>query len=784
VSNPGPELDLGIPGIVDAVLIGHSPSAATYQVRDAGSGNSAIVKILNAPNLRPERLDRFRAEQRVVQDLASHPGILTVYGTGVTSHGLPYVVSEPVRGGSIADRLSGANRLQGPDILALGVRMAGALESAHRGGVTHGDLRPEDLMLTEEGDPLIADFGVVALTGTGVGNTDDPRRLTHAAPELLDGESPTPSTDVYALASALFQLFAGKPAFVRPEDVSVIPVIKRIASSPLPDLAEMGVPAPVAAVITKAMAKDPPDRYESAEDFGRALQQAQLVGGFPMTEMPMLTPPSRVPASWLDQPKVPKIEGAAALGGPPAAGGKPSGGPGGPGGPPGGKPAGGPPGPGGPPSPATAKKKGRLPLIAATSVLVVALIGGGVFLATKGGNGKGGNSSSDGGGGGTPEGLGTSQVDVKAGDTFAVQDVKNLPKDSVLLIKIDPKKNDFDPKLTVTTGDGKLQDQYKKFFPDTSRVFPVGNDTVLSDVSDRSGVDGDALLVPFDKGKAGDSDNEVFPVPFGGDFHIVVFSADGKSSGAATLDIKSQTFANAPAKGQDYLDKLAAQKFVNRFAGKINFDLNGDNANTNGANTNNSDNTDVTDPAPAGFKTVDEKFAQSGAEMSVVVPDTWTAITDESNNDPILVASLGDPNAFPDAKFADEGVRVDGFGPGSGFTGLAADPTNPGAFQTGVAKLRKLDTLCTPGAVTDYATAAGFKDDGVFTGVGQRFAKCGGTGGDVVLLTIVPSPTADFMVTVEVHLGAKDNEQALINVASSFNLFNFPPAASGAPAAS
>jgi len=201
---------------------------------------------------------------------------------------MPYIVSGEQTGGSIGDRLRGPTPMTGPDVIALGVRLAGALESAHRAGVVHGDLRPDDMLLTADGEPLLSDFGLVTLIRSSAAGVTDPPELAHVAPELLDGQPASPASDVYALASTLYTLLAGEPAYVRRDDTSVVPVIKRIASDPLPDLTAKGVPPSVAEVVAKAMSKAPADRYKSAQDFGRALQQAQVALGLPMTDMTLL----------------------------------------------------------------------------------------------------------------------------------------------------------------------------------------------------------------------------------------------------------------------------------------------------------------------------------------------------------------------------------------------------------------------------------------------------------------------------------------------------------------
>src|SRR5205823_44112 len=223
--------------------------------------------------------------------LVGHPNIVPVYGHGWTETGMPYVVSGEETGGSIGDRLRGPTPMTGPDILSLGVRLAGALESAHRAGVVHGDLRPDDMMLSPQGEPLVADFGVVTLVRPNATDVTDPAELAHVAPELLDGQAASPDSDLYALCSALFTLFAGAPAYVRPGDQSIIPVIKRIASDPLPDLSSKNVPAPLVDALGRGMAKDPDERPRSAHDFGRSLQQTQVALGLPVTEMVLLGAP-------------------------------------------------------------------------------------------------------------------------------------------------------------------------------------------------------------------------------------------------------------------------------------------------------------------------------------------------------------------------------------------------------------------------------------------------------------------------------------------------------------
>ncbi len=368
--------DLGIPGIDSVTEIGRSAAATTYRVRDVASSQMVVVKVLNTSNLSPGATDRFDREQKAIEGLNEHPNLVTVYGHGFIANGQPYVVAEEVTGGTVAQRLKGGAPMTGPDILQLGVRIAGALESAHRAGVVHGDLRAEDIMLSAIGEPLLADFGIVSVTGITPDRTDDPQRLAHVAPEVLQARGVSPTSDVYGLASILYALLAGEPAFVTPSDYSVIPVITRIASNPPPDLRQKGVPDPVADAVENGMTKDPSGRPSAARDFGRVLQQAQVALGLPMTEMSVFTPagmPSQprqeAPAGFEGTQQVVPLRQQPGPSGPPPA--EPPGGPPGPGGPGGGPPAG-PPG---------AKQPSRTPLILGAAAVVVLLIGSGLAFA-------------------------------------------------------------------------------------------------------------------------------------------------------------------------------------------------------------------------------------------------------------------------------------------------------------------------------------------------------------------------------------------------------------------
>jgi hypothetical protein len=291
--------DLGIPGISGATELARTPATTTYRAVEDASGRSVIVKVLSR-DATPEVRARFDYDQARLAELAEHPNVVRVLGHGYTPAGKPWVQTEAVEGGSMADRVGSG--LDGPGVLRLGIRVAGALESAHRRDVVHGDLRPDDVRLGAGDDPRVADFGLALVTGHGPDRATDVAGLAHAAPEQLQTHLPTPASDVYALGSVLYALLAGGPAFVRPGDTSVAAVGARILTDAPRDLRADGVPAPVVDAIERALQKNPADRWASAEAFGIALQQAEVTLGLPITPMTVLGP-DRVVARPEPQPE-------------------------------------------------------------------------------------------------------------------------------------------------------------------------------------------------------------------------------------------------------------------------------------------------------------------------------------------------------------------------------------------------------------------------------------------------------------------------------------------------
>jgi YVTN family beta-propeller protein len=287
--------ELGIDGFDAAVEIGRGGFGVVYRARQPALSRLVAIKVLAAPADSGGR-ERAEREGRAMGALSGHPNIVNVLETGLTRSGRPYIAMTYLAQGSLADRIRREGGLQWQEAVRIGVKLAGALESAHAVGTLHRDIKPENILLSDYGEPQLADFGIARVAGAS--ETAVPRvaaSIAHAAPEVLEGEPPAPRSDLYSLASTLFTLVAGRSPFARLEDEAVVSQYVRIARDPVPDLRRYGVPDAPARVLEQAMAKRPADRQLSAAELGRQLQETQRRAGLPVTEMALVLPATEVP---------------------------------------------------------------------------------------------------------------------------------------------------------------------------------------------------------------------------------------------------------------------------------------------------------------------------------------------------------------------------------------------------------------------------------------------------------------------------------------------------------
>lgn len=308
-------IDLGIEGFEDAVEIGRGGFGVVYRARQPALNRTVAIKMISSTFGAAER-ERFAREGWAMGTLSGHPHIVNVYAVGIAPSGNPYIVMAYLARGSLAGHVEREGPLPWPEAARIGIKLAGALETAHRAGTLHRDVKPENILLSDYGEPLLADFGIARVQGgfeTASGLIT--ASMAHAAPEIFDGKVPTVASDVYALGSTIFTLLAGHPPFVANADEGLVALYLRIAAEPLPDLRPEGVPSSVCTVIEQALAKDPAARQSSAAELGRQLQEVERRSGLPVTEMALTSDAAdtrREPAP--AAPSVPAVGGQAATG--------------------------------------------------------------------------------------------------------------------------------------------------------------------------------------------------------------------------------------------------------------------------------------------------------------------------------------------------------------------------------------------------------------------------------------------------------------------------------------
>lgn len=285
---------LAAAGFDDAHEIGRGGFGVVYRCRQTSLDRDVAIKVL-LNSLNPENLTRFLREQRAMGRLSGHPNIASIFSAGTTNSGLPYIAMPYLATDSLERSIHTHGTLGWDKALSLGVRIAGALESAHRRGVLHQDLKPANILVTDYGEPQLADFGIAHLAGafdTVTGTIEGSPAFI--APELLTGGQPSAASDIYGLGATLFCALTGHAPFELLEGEQVIAQLLRITTQPTPSLLRRtDIPDDVAAAIDHAIARVPTDRPTTAASFGdelRALEQRHHLRIDDMVLLPSRTP--------------------------------------------------------------------------------------------------------------------------------------------------------------------------------------------------------------------------------------------------------------------------------------------------------------------------------------------------------------------------------------------------------------------------------------------------------------------------------------------------------------
>ena len=263
---------LGMGGFADVFL---------YEQRSMG-GRKVAVKVL-LQDLRSDTQQAFEDEARAMARLSSHPSIVSVIDAGQTPEGRAYLVMEHCPGSHLGAQVK--NRpLNLVKALEVAIQVAGAVETAHAAGIIHRDIKPANILFTEYSRPALTDFGISSSTNSILGKAIGVS-VPWAPPEQLAAGAETDVTgDVYSLAATLYTALAGHPPFWKPEGPNDnTSMSSRIVNDLLPPIHRDEVPPSLQRLLEVAMSKRPSQRYPTALEFARALQQVQLELHLPMT---------------------------------------------------------------------------------------------------------------------------------------------------------------------------------------------------------------------------------------------------------------------------------------------------------------------------------------------------------------------------------------------------------------------------------------------------------------------------------------------------------------------
>ncbi|MQM24161.1 serine/threonine protein kinase [Glycomyces albidus] len=253
---------------------------AVWRGTDTRLNRVVAVKLLHSGLSGNDRFRaRFHQEAQAVAQLQS-PGIVALYDYGEehAPEGLvSYLVMELVRGEALDNVLRQRRRLSPGETLKIMASAAEALDVAHQAHIIHRDIKPGNLLVGADGSVKIVDFGIAAAKG-GAGLTETGTvmgTLAYASPEQLQGAQLTGATDLYSLGIVGYEALAGRPPFAGNEPTAAIAGHLTGQPAPLPP----DVPAPVAQIIMRCLAKDPRQRFASAAELARVCRAGGMGGG-------------------------------------------------------------------------------------------------------------------------------------------------------------------------------------------------------------------------------------------------------------------------------------------------------------------------------------------------------------------------------------------------------------------------------------------------------------------------------------------------------------------------
>ena len=264
--------DLDIPGYVLNDILAEGGMGSIFRAHNRETGQVAAIKILHPGYAKHEEfVSRFIQEARAAGRL-SHPNIIKVYNVGKTANGRYYFTMELVKGSTLTQKIA---TLSARDAARMFYEIADALDYAHRRGIIHRDIKPDNILIGSDGEPKLTDLGIAVLDQQDM-TQGGPRVLGtphYMSPEQASGKKITGQTDIYSLGATFFHVFTAQPLFDAADPQQIM--IKHVREKPRP-LAEVAPQAPksIAEIVDRCLEKDPEKRFPGADALRKALGKA------------------------------------------------------------------------------------------------------------------------------------------------------------------------------------------------------------------------------------------------------------------------------------------------------------------------------------------------------------------------------------------------------------------------------------------------------------------------------------------------------------------------------
>jgi serine/threonine-protein kinase len=267
--------------------LGRGGMAKVYRGQDTVLSRTVAIKIL-APQFADDQdfVHRFRREAQAAARI-SNQNLVSVFDTG-SDDGVHFIVMEYVHGRTLADLIAGGGRILPDRAIEIAVDVCHALEAAHAQGVIHRDIKPGNIMLDEKGHVKVTDFGIARVVSTAETIAQTAAVLgtaSYLSPEQAQGQPVDGRSDLYSLGCVLFETVTGRAPFLGDSPVAV--ASKHVLEQPTPpSRLNPDVSPDLDAVILRALAKNPANRYQTAEEFREDLERVRR--GQPVNATPLL----------------------------------------------------------------------------------------------------------------------------------------------------------------------------------------------------------------------------------------------------------------------------------------------------------------------------------------------------------------------------------------------------------------------------------------------------------------------------------------------------------------